>query len=70
MSILWTILIPDLSSGVIAKFDMPGDKSYEPQGFILATVLARIPSARSSRPTSVSLSAGTNLENPRALLAV
>jgi uncharacterized membrane protein YeaQ/YmgE (transglycosylase-associated protein family) len=37
MHILWTIIIGFIV-GVIAKFLMPGDK-YEPQGFILTTVL-------------------------------
>lgn len=41
MYILWTILIGFIV-GVIAKFVMPGDKSYEPQGFILTTVLGII----------------------------
>ena len=41
MSILWTILI-GFVVGVIAKLIMPGDKSYEPQGFILTTVLGII----------------------------
>jgi len=38
MSILWTILI-GFVVGVIAKFIMPGDSSYEPKGFILTTIL-------------------------------
>ena len=38
MYILWTIIIGFIV-GVIAKFITPGDKNYEPQGFILTTVL-------------------------------
>lgn len=38
MSIIWTIIIGFIV-GVVAKFIMPGDKNYEPKGFILTTIL-------------------------------
>ena len=38
MHLLWTIII-GFVAGVIAKFVYPGNKNFEPKGFIWTTVL-------------------------------